>query len=96
MAAKGKIIQVIGSTFDAQFPEEDLPAIYNAIETYAQVGDERLRLVGAVARQPGRGQVRCVSLASTHGLRRCAVRAPLARRPRPKGPTAGGPGLRPS
>ena len=25
MATTGRIIQVIGSTFDAQFPEEDLP-----------------------------------------------------------------------
>jgi hypothetical protein len=24
MASKGSVIQVIGSTFDAQFPEEDL------------------------------------------------------------------------
>jgi hypothetical protein len=30
---KGSITQVIGSTFDAQFPEGDLPDIYNAIMT---------------------------------------------------------------
>ncbi|MEK0425816.1 MAG: hypothetical protein RJB11_1907, partial [Planctomycetota bacterium] len=27
----GKISQVIGSTFDAQFPEDNLPPIYNAV-----------------------------------------------------------------
>ena len=27
----GQIIQVIGSTFDAEFPEGHLPAIYNAL-----------------------------------------------------------------
>ena len=26
----GKVTQVIGSTLDAQFPEDSLPAIYNA------------------------------------------------------------------
>ncbi|HYO10713.1 MAG TPA: F0F1 ATP synthase subunit beta [Tepidisphaeraceae bacterium] len=32
MPATGKITQVIGSTFDAEFPEDALPAIYNAIK----------------------------------------------------------------
>ena len=32
MPANGTIIQVIGSTFDAQFPEDQLPAIYNAVK----------------------------------------------------------------
>ena len=32
MASTGTILQVIGSTFDAQFPESDLPEIYNAID----------------------------------------------------------------
>src|SRR4051794_40278998 len=31
MPATGKITQVIGSTFDAEFPEDQLPSIYNAI-----------------------------------------------------------------
>ena len=32
MASVGKITQVIGSTFDAEFPESDLPQIYNAVD----------------------------------------------------------------
>ena len=32
MPATGKITQVIGSTFDAEFPEADLPKIYNALK----------------------------------------------------------------
>ena len=32
MPATGKITQVIGSTFDAEFPEDQLPSIYNAIK----------------------------------------------------------------
>ena len=31
MPATGKITQVIGSTFDAEFPEDQLPKIYNAV-----------------------------------------------------------------
>ena len=30
MPATGKISQVIGSTFDVEFPEDQLPKIYNA------------------------------------------------------------------
>jgi len=32
MPATGTITQVIGSTFDAEFPEDQLPSIYNAVE----------------------------------------------------------------
>ena len=34
MPSTGKITQVIGSTFDAQFPEDQLPGIYNAIRVH--------------------------------------------------------------
>ena len=47
MASIGKITQVIGSTFDAEFPEDDLPQIYNAIEctiTRANGNRETLKL----------------------------------------------------
>ena len=68
MATTGKVIQVIGSTFDAQFPESDLPEIYNAVECEIEIRGERTRLVGEVAKHLGGGQVRCVALASTDGL----------------------------
>ena len=32
MAKSGEIIQVIGSTFDAQFPADSMPEIYNAVQ----------------------------------------------------------------
>ena len=70
MASKGTITQVIGSTFDAQFPEEDLPEIYNAVKCEVEVREERITLVGEVARHLGGGHVRCVALAGTDGLRR--------------------------
>src|SRR5438445_229834 len=39
MATTGIISQVIGSTFDAEFPEDQLPAIYNAVKVNAGGGD---------------------------------------------------------
>ncbi|MFO0828239.1 MAG: F0F1 ATP synthase subunit beta [Phycisphaerales bacterium] len=70
MPATGTISQVIGSTFDAQFPEDALPEIYNAVTIDFEVRGQTTRLVGEVARHLGGGQVRCVALASTDGLKR--------------------------
>jgi F-type H+-transporting ATPase subunit beta len=70
MSTTGTVIQVIGSTFDAQFPEDQLPELYNAVECQIDIRGEKLRLVGEVSRHMGGGQVRCVALASTDGLRR--------------------------
>ena len=70
MANQGKIIQVIGSTFDAQFPEDALPEIYNAVTVDITKGESTQVLTGEVAKHLGGGQVRCVALGSTDGLRR--------------------------
>ncbi|MCH8825305.1 MAG: F0F1 ATP synthase subunit beta [Planctomycetes bacterium] len=70
MASTGTIIQVIGSTFDAQFPEDALPEIYNAVKSEIEIKGEKTTLVGEVAKHLGGGQIRCVALASTDGLRR--------------------------
>jgi F-type H+-transporting ATPase subunit beta len=70
MATNGTITQVIGSTFDAQFPEDGLPEIYNAIEIKAQTKVGSLSLVGEVQSHLGGGRVRAVALGSTDGLTR--------------------------
>jgi F-type H+/Na+-transporting ATPase subunit beta len=70
MATTGTITQVIGSTFDAQFPEDQLPEIYNAVEIKAQTKVGDLNLVGEVQQHLGGGRVRLVALGSTDGLRR--------------------------
>ncbi|MEX0654573.1 MAG: F0F1 ATP synthase subunit beta [Phycisphaeraceae bacterium] len=70
MASKGTVTQVIGSTFDAQFPESDLPDIYNALHIDVKKGDLDFRLVGEVQQHLGGGQVRAVALGSTDGLTR--------------------------
>lgn len=67
---KGTISQVIGSTFDAKFPEGELPDIYNAVVIeWTQDGATR-KLVGEVQQHLGGGQVRAVALGSTDGMTR--------------------------
>ena len=70
----GKITQVIGSTLDAQFAEDQLPAIYNAlkVEVTQEVSGEKVTetLWCEVAQHLGGGRVRAVSLGSTDGLQR--------------------------
>jgi F-type H+-transporting ATPase subunit beta len=70
MPATGTITQVIGSTFDAQFPEDQLPDIYNALEIKATTKAGAIDLVGEVQQHLGGGRVRAVALGSTDGLTR--------------------------
>src|SRR3990170_2131783 len=70
MPATGKITQVIGSTFDAEFPADALPAIYNAIKIDSTENGTTIRLTGEVASHLGGGRIRAVALGSTDGLRR--------------------------
>ena len=67
---KGTITQVIGSTFDAQFPEDALPEIYNAVTVPIQTADGEFILYGEVQQHLGGGNVRAVALGSTDGLPR--------------------------
>lgn len=49
----GKVTQVIGSTFDVEFPESTLPAIYNAVRIDADHKGVKLELVGEVQQHLG-------------------------------------------
>src|SRR5213082_3258083 len=66
----GKIIQIIGSTFDAEFEEGHLPEIYNALKVNSDDASKgvRIRLTGEVQQHLGGNRVRCVALGSTDGL----------------------------
>ena len=70
MATTGTINQVIGSTFDVQFPEDQLPDIYNALKVEADTPMGTIDLTGEVQQHLGGGRVRAVALGSTDGLRR--------------------------
>ncbi len=63
---KGKVVQVIGTVVDIEFPPDKLPAIYNAIEIY-QNGQ---KIVLEVQHHVGNNWVRCLSLCPTDGLQR--------------------------
>src|SRR5213078_484506 len=67
---EGRIVQVIGSTFDAEFGEGHLPEIYNAVRIDSDYKGVRLRLTGEVQQHLGGNRVRCVALGSTDGLAR--------------------------
>jgi len=68
MPATGVVNQVIGSTFDAQFPEDQLPDIYNALRIEGETKSGKLDLFGEVQQHLGGGKVRAVALGSTDGL----------------------------
>ena len=66
--ANGKVIQVIGTVVDIEFPQEQLPAIYNAIE----INQDGNAIVLEVQQHIGNNWVRCLSLCPTDGLARGA------------------------
>ena len=65
---QGKLIQVIGSTFDAEFQEHCIPQIYTALKIEAQHKDQKISVIGEVQQHLGGGKVRAVALGPTEGL----------------------------
>lgn len=66
--SKGRIVQVIGSVFDAEFPEGELPEIHYALKTEVDMGGVKRTVTGEVHQHLGGNKVRAVSLRSTDGL----------------------------
>ena len=66
---KGKLVQIIGTVVDVEFPAEELPEIYNAIEIEAGDGN---KLLAEVQQHLGNNWVRCLTMDTTDGLRRGA------------------------
>jgi F-type H+-transporting ATPase subunit beta len=66
----GRLVQVIGSVFDAKFSPEQVPAIFNALEVAFEFAGKTKTLRGEVQQHLGGGRVRAVALGSTLGLRR--------------------------
>lgn len=66
----GKVVQVIGSTLDAEFPEGKLPDIYNALVLETEVMGKKTRVVSEVQQHLGGNRIRAVALASTDGIQR--------------------------
>ena len=64
--SKGNIVQIIGTVVDVEFPSDQLPNIYNALET--DLDGEKLVL--EVEQLVSNNWARCVALGSTDGLSR--------------------------
>jgi F-type H+-transporting ATPase subunit beta len=69
---QGRIVQCIGAVIDIQFPRENMPKVYDALQlveegaaSFAEKG-----LTFEVEQQLGDGVVRTIALGSTDGLRR--------------------------
>ncbi|MCL2140560.1 MAG: F0F1 ATP synthase subunit beta [Dehalococcoidia bacterium] len=65
--AKGKVVQVIGSVVDIEFPSDALPALFNAIEIKREDGT---KLMLEAQAHVGKNWVRCLSFLPTDGLAR--------------------------
>jgi len=65
----GYISQIIGPVLDIEFPNGELPKIYNAVVITSDNGDE---VTGEVQQLLGNNKVRAVSMTSTDGLKRGA------------------------
>ncbi len=67
----GRITQVIGPAVDVEFPDGNLPAIYNALQiTNPAIDDRPWNLVVEVAQHLGEKTVRTIAMDSTDGLTR--------------------------
>jgi len=64
--ATGKIVQVIGTVVDVEFPPDELPNLFDALE----LDNEGEKLTLEVQAHVGNNWVRCLALGATEGLAR--------------------------
>ncbi len=62
--SSGKIVQIIGAVVDVEFPRENMPKVYDALNV------EGVNLVLEVQQQLGDGVVRTIAMGSSDGLSR--------------------------
>ncbi len=63
---KGKVVQVMGTVVDVEFPPDELPELFNSLELQLQ----EQRLILEVEQHVGNNWVRCLSMGATDGLAR--------------------------
>jgi len=63
---KGKVVQVMGTVVDVEFPQNELPTLFNALDLELQ----GQRLVLEVEQHVGNNWVRCLAMGPTEGLPR--------------------------
>ena len=69
VGSTGKIVQIIGPVLDVEFPPDNLPEIYNALEIKGVTdAGTHIRVIVEVQQHIGRNQVRAVAMSSTDGV----------------------------
>lgn len=63
----GKVLQVLGGVVDVQFPPDNIPDLFEALEVNNENGT---KIILEVQKQLPDSAVRCISMASTDGLQR--------------------------
>ena len=66
--ASGQVRQVIGPVVDIEFPQEQLPAVNNAVTISGKAAQYEVQLTVEVMQHLGDNVVRCVAMSSTDGL----------------------------
>lgn len=66
----GKVVQIIGAVVDIEFPQNSVPAVYDAVNI---TDGDLAGLTLEVQQQLGGGVVRGIALGTTDGLRRGAT-----------------------
>jgi F-type H+-transporting ATPase subunit beta len=64
----GTVVQVLGAVVDIEFPADQLPGIYNAVQV--QIAGLEHPLILEVEQQLGNNWVRCVAMGPTDGMKR--------------------------
>ena len=68
---KGKIVQIIGPVVDVEFPQDKLPALFNALLIeFTPPGGALTKLTLEVQQHLGENWVRSIAMSSTEGLKR--------------------------
>jgi len=67
---EGRVVQIIGTVLDIEFPPDHLPAVNNAVNVIRDNGET---LVTEVQQHLGNNWVRCLAMDTTDGLRRNSV-----------------------
>jgi F-type H+/Na+-transporting ATPase subunit beta len=68
VGTKGKVVQVLGAVVDIEFPQDQLPEIYNEVRVRVLGAEQDLSL--EVEQHLGNNWVRCIAMGPTDGLQR--------------------------
>lgn len=68
----GRVVRIVGPAVDVEFPEGDLPPIYQALRILdeAELGTVKVDVVVEIAQHLGENRARCISMSTTDGMMR--------------------------